>query len=468
MTFSKNNVREFVRHLIMAIVVNMIIALLFVDAIFVDTSTKKLAAIVRIPLAFLVMTLAVNELRRIWKNVRHPGYYFLLSSPFLFYFKNRPKRPKKETETSRYERIISTWPDTSIGIISDLLDPELQEECMNKLLYQMHEMRDCRLATIVDRFRYYLGDILRSVDDNENYQTFREVILRFSSYGPRKYQQTYRRFLSLMSDVFDPSLSEYFDMQFQVDMSEPLKRAIEQAGKRHLYDIRRIVGNIMADDMDEHILSNNVAGMLMELDWDNQREICHIIFNESLKRAFRFPKHFGIELLSILSRLEHKIFWLDIQSLRNILEESLSNDREGLINLNSRMYGELCSKVLAPLDDETFNGICNARVYRRLASDDGRVRIECVLPNGQVCTCHGESLSFRGIYSKNCSRKVGDRLKMNLFPIRQVKRPFAVKATITPLHSYENATQSPGRGAFFEDAEPTVVRDLYEYISAKQ
>ena len=467
MTLSKNKIREFVRHMVMTIVVNMIIALLLVDAIFVDTPTRKLAAVVRIPLAFLVMTLAVNELRRIWKSARHPGYYFLLSSPVFWLFENRRRRPKKESETSRYERIISTWPDTSIGIISELFDPERQEECLNKLLYQMHTLRDSRLATIVDRFRYYLGDILKSVDDNENYRPFRGVLLRFSSYGPEKYQQTYRRFLGLLSDVYDPTLSEHFDTQFKVDMSEPLKNTIEQAGKRHLCDVRRIVGNIMADEVDEQILTNDIAGMLLELDWDDQREICHVIFNESLKRAFRFPKHFGIELLSILSRLEHKIFWLDIQSLRNVLEESLSNEREGLINLNSRIYGELCSKVLAPLDDETFNGICNARVFRRLTSDDGRVRIECVLPDGQVCTCQGESLSFRGVYSKNCSRKVGDKLAMNLIPIQQVERPFAVKATIAPLHGYENATQSPGRGAFFEDAKPSVVRDLYEYISTK-
>jgi hypothetical protein len=451
----------------MTILVNLIVAILVVDAFFVDTPSAKLAAVVRIPLAFLVMTLGVNELRRIWKNAHHPAYYFVLSSPVFWFLQNRPRRPKKETQTSRYERIILTWPDRSIGIISELLDPERQEECLNKLLYQMHAMRDSRLATITDRFQYYLSDILKSVDDNENYRPFREVMFRFSSYGPEKYQQTYRRFLSLLSDVYDPSLSEYFDMQFQVDMSDPLKNVIEQAGKKHLFDIQRIVGNIMTDEIDQHILANNIAGMMLELDWDNQREVCHIIFNESIKRAFRFPKHFGIELLSILSRLEHRIFWLDVQSLRNILEESLSDEREGLINLNSRMYSELCSKVLAPLDDETFNGICNARVFRRLKSDEGRVRIECVLPNGQVCTCQGESLSFRGIYSKNCSRKVGDKLRMNLIPIRQVERPFTVKATIAPLHNYESATQSPGRGAFFEDAEPTVVRDLYEYISTK-
>jgi len=468
MTLSRKNIREFARHLVMAILVNLIVTLLVMDAFLVDTTGGKLAAAVRIPLAFLVMSLAVNELRRIWKNARHPGYYFLLTSGLFWILENRRRRPKTETSTLRYERIIATWPDTSIGIISEIFDPERQEECLNKLLYQMHAMRDSRLATIADRFRHYLGEILKSVDDNENYQPFREVMLRFSSYGPEKYQQTYKRFLGLLSDVYDPTLSAHFDVQFQADMSEPLKHAIEQAGKRHLGDIQTIVGNIMADGENEEVTANSVAGMLLELDWDDKREICHIIFNESLKRAFRFPKHFGIELLSILNRLEHKIFWLDIRSLRNVLEESLSNDREGLINLNSRIYGELCSKVLAPLDDETYNGICNARVFRRLKGDNGRVAIECVFPDGKVCTCQGESLSFRGVYSKNCSRKVGEKLAMNIVPIREVKRPFAVKATIAPLHSYEIATQSPGRGAFFEDAEPSVIRDLYEYVSAKE
>ena len=468
MTLSRKNIRELVRHLVMAILVNLIVTLLVIDAFFVDTTGRKLAAAVRIPLAFLVMSLAINELRRIWINARHPGYYFLLTSGLFWVLENRRRRPKRETETSRYERIIATWPDTSIGIISEIFDPERQEECLNKLLYQMHAMRDSRLATIADRFRHYLGDILKSADDNENYLPFREVMLQFSSYGPEKYQQTYKRFLGLLSDVYDPTLSAYFDVQFKADMSEPLKRTIEQAGKKHLGDIRRIVGNIMSDGENEEVTVNSIAGMLLELDWDDKREICHIIFNESLKRAFRFPKHFGIELLSIVNRLEHKIFWLDIRSLRNVLEESLSNDREGLINLNSRIYGELCSKVLAPLDDDTYNGICNARVFRRLKSDDGRVTIECISSDGKVCTCQGESLSFRGIYSKNCSRKVGEKLTMNIAPIREIGRPFAVKATIAPLHSYETATQSPGRGAFFEEAEPSVVRDLYEYVSAKE
>jgi hypothetical protein len=468
MTFNRKTTAEIACHIAMAVFVNSIIALLLVDAYYVDTAVKKIAAVVRLPLAFGVMFLAVNELRRIWPGVKHPGHYFLPSAAILWLLKNRRPRPKKETQKSRYERIIATWPDTSIGIISELFDPSRQEECLNKLLYQIHDMRDSRLATIVDRFRHYLGDILVSVDDNENYQPFREVMLQFSSYGPDKYRQTYRRYLALLSDVYDPALSEYFDAQFKADMREPLSRTIQQTNNRHLVYIRNIVGNIMANEEDEEVTANSVSGMLLELDWDKQREICHIIFDESLKRAFHFPKHFGIELLSILRRLEHKIFWLDIRSLRNVLEESLSNDREGLINLNSRIYGELCSKVLAPLDDETFNGVCNARVFRRLTGDNGRVRIECILASGERCSCQGESLSFRGIYSKNCSRNVGDKLTMNLIPIREIERPFAVKASIAALHSYENATQSPGRGAFFEDAKPAVVKDLYEYVSTKQ
>jgi hypothetical protein len=468
MTFDTKKAGESACHLIMAIFVNFIFVLLLVDAYFVEAPTKKFAAVVRLPLAFVALSLAVAELKLIWKNVLHPGHYFLPTAAVLWLWKNRRLRPKRQTETSRYERIIDAWPDTSIRIISDIFDPARQRESLNKLVYQMHSMRDCRLATIVDRFRHYLGDILKSVDDNENYRPFSEIMLQFSSYGPQKYQQTYRRFLDLLSDVYNPALSMKFDTQFKADMRQPLKRAIGQGDKRHLIHMRSIVGNVMADEESEDGTANCVAGMLLELDWNDKREICHIIFDESIKRAFRFPKHFGIEMLSILNRLEHKIFWLDIRSLRNVLEESLTNEREGLINLNSRIYSELCSKVLAPLDDETYNGICNARVFRRLTGDNGRATIECILANGEKCSCQGESLSFRGIYSKNCSRKVGDKLTMNLLPVRQIDRPFALKASIAPLHSYESATQSPGRGAFFEDAKPSVVRDLYEYVSAKQ
>jgi len=170
----------------------------------------------------------------------------------------------------------------------------------------------------------------------------------------------------------------------------------------------------------------------------------------------------------MLSRLEHRVFWLDMQSLRNILEESLNQQEEGLINSNLRLYDELCSKVLAPLEDPACSGICNARVFRRLKSDDGKVRIECISSDGKICSCEGESLSFRGIYSRKCEKKVGEELAMNIIPIQEVERQFRVKASIAPLHTYESGSQGPGRGAFFQEAEPSAVRGLYEYVSTKK
>ena len=468
MTVSRKNMREFARHLMMVIFVNMVIALLLVDAYFVDTPTEKITAGIRILLAFVAMGLIINEIKRIWKNVRHPGYYFLPTTPVFLILDEQHRRQNAETETARFERIVLTWPDPSIGIISEVLNPERQEESLSKLLYQMGAMRDGRLATITDRYRHYLGEILKSVDDNGHYLSLRQIMLRLSLYGPDKYRQTYRRFLQLLSDVYDPTLSAQFDRQFRKDMTDSLKHAIERADQVHAARIRDIVGKIMEDNENEHEIASSITEMLLRLDWKKKREICRIIFDESMKRAFRFPKHFGIEFLIVLSRLEHRIFWLDIRSLRNILEESLKHEADGLINLNRSIYGELCSRVFAPLEDPASNGICNARVFRRLEDDHGKATIKCILSNGKTCSCQGESLSFRGVYSKHCRRNVGETLSMNVIPIREVESPFAVKASVAPLHNYESATQGPGRGAFFEDAEPSTVKGLYEFVSTSQ
>ena len=149
-------------------------------------------------------------------------------------------------------------------------------------------------------------------------------------------------------------------------------------------------------------------------------------------------------------------------------EHRQDREGEGLINSNLMLYNELCSRVLAPIEDPACDGTFNARVFRRLKTDDGKVQIECITVDGKKCSCQGESLSFRGIYSKNCSRAVGDKLNMNLIPIREVEQKFTVRAKITPLHSYESGSKGPGRGAFFEDAEPFVVENLYDYVSTKE
>jgi len=57
---------------------------------------------------------------------------------------------------------------------------------------------------------------------------------------------------------------------------------------------------------------------------------------------------------------------------------------------------------------------------------------------------------------------------MNVIPIQEVEKPFAVRASVAPLHNYESETQGPGRGALFEDAEPSTVKGLYEFVSTSQ
>jgi hypothetical protein len=57
---------------------------------------------------------------------------------------------------------------------------------------------------------------------------------------------------------------------------------------------------------------------------------------------------------------------------------------------------------------------------------------------------------------------------MNIVSVQDAQRRFAVKAKVAPLHAYEAGSQGPGRGAFFEEAEPIAVRELYEYVSTKE
>ncbi|MHC4568083.1 MAG: hypothetical protein ACYTE3_20265 [Planctomycetota bacterium] len=467
MTINRKSIGQFVCHLMTGIIFNLVAAVLVVNAYFAQGPTQRLAAGVRIVLACWVLTFAVNVIKRYWANVRHVGYYFLPTMVIFWVLDERRRRVIAEAGTARVKEIISSWPDTSIDVIAGIVEPERQRETLTKMLAGMDSMRDSYLATLTDRIRRYLGLILKSVEQGGNYHLFKQVMWRLAAFEPDNYRLTYKRCLALLSDVFDPTMTANFGRTFQKEMTGPLKIVIAQAGRAHAGRVRSTIAKIMADDGTEHEVPIRVAEMLLQLDWAEDRQMCRVIFDESLKRAFRFPRGFGIELLNILNRLEHKVFWLDTESLRSLLAQSATSETEGLINTNRQLFRELSSKVLAPLEDPAFSGICSGRVFRRLKHDDGRVGIECVWGDGQTCSCLGESLSFRGVYSKDCRKQVGEKLDMNITPIRELERRFAVKAAITPLHTYESVSQGPGRGAFFEDAEPTEVKGLYDYVSTK-
>lgn len=462
------SMKGFMAHLMMGLLTNLLIAPLLVGIYFLEDPKHKLVAGIGVLLACELLVMITKRISRVWKSMKPLGYYFLPTTGPFWLLDQRRQRLNAEARTARLRELIAAWPDVSLGIVTGIIDPEQQERMLTIMLNEMGAMRDSRLATLTDRLRRYLPDILKSIRGNENYALFGQVMTRLSSYGPGRYRETYKRFLGLLSDAFDPSLPGSFDRQFQKHMKGPLQNAIEHAGKAHAGYIQSITGKIMADDEDKHEVANSVAGMLLHLDWNEKRDICHVIFDESLKRAFRFPKHFGIDFLNMLSRLEHRIFWLDAESLRNVLEESLNQMGAGLINLNRGVYGQLCSRVLAPLGSLECDRARHARVFRRLKGDDGKVRIECILPDGAICRCEGESLSFRGVYSKECRRDVGEKLTMNIIPVQEAQRRFAVRASVAPLHAYEAGSEGPGRGAFFEEAEPPAVRELYEYVSTKE
>ncbi|MFC1635025.1 hypothetical protein ACFL5Z_09295 [Planctomycetota bacterium] len=468
MSTRRRRLKEFMAHLMLGILTNiLIIPLLFGIYFFVEPKYKLVSGI-GVLLTFETLVIITKRIKRFWKNMKPLGFYFLPTTAFFWLLEQKQHRLKAETTTAQLRDIIMAWPDVSLGIVTGIIDPEQQERILTLMLNEMGSMKDSRLSTVTDRIRQYLPEILRTVRKNENFPLFGQVMMRLSSFKPDKYRQTYKSFLGLLSDTFNSWLPESFDRQFQKYMKGPLQNTIENADKAHLGCIQNIVARIMTDEDDRHEIPNSVTAMFLQLDWNEKLDICRIIFDESVKRAFRFPKNFGIDFLNMMSKLEHRIFWLDVQSLRNVLEQSLTQEGAGLINMNLGVYNRICSKVLAPLEDAACDGTRNARVFRRLKGDDGKVRIECITANGSLCHCEGESLSFRGVYSKECRRGEGEKLSMNIIAVQDAQRRFAVKAKIAPLHAYEAGSQGPGRGAFFEEAEPPAIKQLYEYVSTKE
>ena len=460
--------KGFMGHLTLGLFTNLLIVPLLLGIVFFEEPRYKLVSGIGVLLACETFVILTRRLKRRWKNIKPLGYYFLPTMALFWLLDQRRHRWHAEAKIAQLRELISAWPDVSLGLVTGIIDPDQQERILTLMLNEMGAMKDSRLSTVTDRIRQYLPETLKSVRTCQNFPLFGQVMMRLSSYKPTKYRQTYKSFLGLMSDTFNSWLPDRFDRHFQKYMKGPLQNAIEHADKASAGRLQNIIAQIMADEDDKHEIPNSVTTMLLQLDWDEKREICRVIFDESLKRAFRFPKNFGIDFLNVLSKLEHRIFWLDVQSLRTVLGESLRREGAGLINMNLGVYSRICSKVLAPLENPECDGTRNARVFRRLKCDNGKVWIECIAADGSICRCEGESLSFRGVYSKECRKNAGETLSMNIVSVQDAQRRFAVKAKVAPLHAYEAGTQGPGRGAFFEEAEPPAVKELYEYVSTKE
>jgi len=422
-------------------------------------------------ISYGLVVLLVRKGKPLRKNLKYLGYYFPLTSIFVWAFDQRSFRLKAEEKLRRLEKIVEGWPD--VRIIAGIIDSEKQKETLSKTIDEIDKMEDHTLAQILENIRRYADDILGSIGKNGNYELFRHVMEKISLSEPDARPETYTRFLLLMSDVFSMPPERCFSRQVQKNMIGTLKHAIWRVNPSHLNRIGTIIEQIMADEENEHDLACQILEILEILDFREDQKVCQIIFNESKKRAFKFPQGFGFEFLSLLRRLEHKVFWLDIQSLRDILEEAIKNSEKALIKLKQKAYDALCSTVFAPLEDEKYPEIHNCRVFDRLKEKDGCVKFECILTNGDKCTCEAESLSFRGAYSKTCPRKVGEKINTKVIPIVEIGQPqpkheFALEASVAKLHPDETGKKSDGRGLFFEDGKEDEVKKLYEYISERR
>jgi hypothetical protein len=331
----------------------------------------------------------------------------------------------------------------------------------------MDDMPDRDLALIAESIRDHAGDILELAENDEDYNLFTQLIGKLSSYDVDGHTQTFESLLWMLSDIYRMESPSGPRRQIQKDMIGPLKNALSRADEAHIGAISGVIESIMLDSNDDHDLARPILETLLTLDPKTQKPSWQVVFDQCIKRAFSFPESFGLDFMHILSELKHKVFWLDFHTLRDIWIRPPTPGRKGLIDSNRAKFDELCSKVFAAVEKPQHSGNRHGRVFRRVKADNGKVKVECVLPDGTMCECEGESLSFRGIYSGKCARNVAEQLQTKITPILEVNRQFNLSASVAKVHKDERGNEVSGRGIFFEDAKEDVAKSLYEYVSQR-
>lgn len=472
------------RHLIINIAGGLIVAFLLACVyLFVSPVSKFIVALVIAVVfgTFFIMLLFEPSRKKVAQMISYVGMFFWpphehklriaaeteaknLKIQMEAGLKNlKTEIEKLNEEIKRLQKLIDQSPD--LKLIERIGNPATQEKSLNKVIDQMDGMGDERLAKIVGGIRHYADDILKSVGDNGNRKLFRELAEKLSVYEVEGHRKTVSQFLWLLSDIFDMKPSGSFSRQVQKDMVGPLKHVIWRVDEGNLPVVKAIIEKIMADKENEHEMAFKIIETLQYLVWKTRGTVCRIIFEEGKKRAFAFPNNFGFDFLNILNQLEHRVIGLGIQTLRDILQESLRDNETGLVNSNKRAYQELCSTVFAPLEDPKYEGIRHCRVFRRLKGNDGKVEVECFVDETGKCNCKGESLSFRGFYSSDCQKKEGLRFKAAVIPIKEMNHRFDLDISVAKVHTDEEGREVSGRGIFFENAEESTAKELYEYIS---
>ena len=469
----KNN-SDFYRHLFTAIYANIITAALLAGVYFFEKPLSKVVAFAGLVILWGGLPrLAKQFTKRQWPLLKTIGYHFILTWPFFWALDERRRRKDAEAEAAKLKTIIDGLPRAKI--IEQITSPATRKDGFDALLSQMDDTPDRDLALIVESIRHHAGDILELAENGENYNLFRQLMGKLSAYDIDGRTQTFESLLSVLSDIYqmEPPArcagrgAGASRRQIQNDMMGPLKNVLSRADEAHLSAIRGVIEKIMLDSKDDHDLARPILETLLTLDPKAQKPSWQAVFEQCLKRAFRFPESFGLDFIHTLSELKHKVFWLDFHALRDIWMQPATPSRKRLIDSNQAKFDQLCSKVFAAVEEPQYSGNRHGRVFRRVKADDGKVKVECVAPDGTTCDCQGESLSLRGIYSRKCARQAAERLQAKITPILEVNRQFNLSASVAKAHKDERGNEVSGRGIFFEDAQEDVAKGLYEYVSQR-
>ncbi len=460
---SKSN---FYRHLFTAIYANIFTAALLAGIYFFEKPVSKAVACVALVILWGGLPRLVRQFtKRQWGLLKTIGYHFILTWPFFWALDERKRRQEAEAELAKLRTTVDGL--LRARIIEQITSPATRKDGFEALLSQMDDMTDRDLALIVDTIRHNAGDILELAGNDENYNLFTRLMGKLSSYDVDGHPQTFESFLWILSDIYRMEPPSDLRRQIQEDMIEPLKSVLCRANEAHTDAIQGVVENIMLDSKDNHDLAKPILETLLTLDPKAQRPAWLVVFEQCLKRAFRFPESFGSDFVHILGELKHKVFWLDFDTLRDIWMQPYTPGAKRLLDSNQAKFDELCSKIFAAPEEPQHSGNRHGRVFRRVKGDDGKVKVECVTPDGTTCDCQGESLSFRGIYSGKCARSAAERLRTKITPILEVNRQFNLGASVAKVHKDERGNEVSGRGIFFEDAQEDVAKNLYEYVSQR-
>jgi len=310
--------------------------------------------------------------------------------------------------------------------------------------------------------RKIASDIVASHDSDE-YIVFRKIISVLPALPPNKFHSTWRYFLGLLADIYETTAARPFSTLVRRDMVTPLLEASRKSDRRNLNQLDEVIEKVMEFPSSEHDIQRTILSVVGTDECP--RELRQRIFDSAKKRAFRYPRDFGYDLLKAVKDLGHRAFWLDVHSLRDIWIHSGVSD-DSIVQCNADMFAELCSKVFCGLEDPRHAGVRRGRVFARLMGQPGIARIQCTDPDGQACQCEGKSLSLKGLFSQRCRRRPGERMRMRL-TVDGIAAPLTVEATVADVHTDENGVPVSGRGIVLADADDGTAKAVYEYVSSR-